>query len=195
MKCEIYCVYQTFQYYSLELDDSTAKGLLIMIGSKRFIFSLYLLASVLEPLDILSRIFQATSFNFSHVQSTLFICKKNIKEIADSNQVVEYLKSDWQKLCKILPVSQKEFTEPDYETVRSNTKKYCSELIKHIDERFPEPEVLFAFRIFDKREIPGDVKQRKIYGNFHLRLLLQRFQVVPVDKFEKVENDYAALNW
>ena len=76
-----------------------------LICSKRFLFSLYLLNAVLKHLK-LSVLFQKGSFNFSHIQTALSLCQKEIKNIADSDQVINSLKVDWGTISKFLPKSQ-----------------------------------------------------------------------------------------
>ena len=90
-------------------------------------------------------LFQKGSFNFSHIQSALSLCQKEIKNIADSDQVINSLKVDWGTISKFLPKSQNQFPEDDIELIRFTVKTYCEALLRNLKDRFPEPEVLFAF--------------------------------------------------
>ena len=87
MKEEHSAVYTTLNYFASEKKDCTASGILDLICSKLFLFSLYLLNAVLKHLNKLSMLLQKGSFNFSHIQSSLSLCQKEIKNIADSDQV------------------------------------------------------------------------------------------------------------
>ena len=193
MKAQLPAVHATLQYFATEKKDCTAAGILHLICSKRFLFSLYLLNAALVHLNKLSLLFQKGSFNFSHMQSALSICKKEMRSIANSDQVLNSLKLDWEKISKILPRSQNALLEDDVKLLRFTTETYCDALLCNLEERFPEPEVLFAFRIFDAKEIPLDAPQRQLYGNDDLQLLIRRFDIVPAEQTLKVVNDYQTL--
>ena len=195
LKTEFSSVCATLHYFATEKKDCTAIGILQLICTKRFLISLHLLNAALEHLNKLSMIFQKGSFNFSHTQSALTICKNEIRNLTDSNRVVNSLKLDWNKIAKLLPNSQNELLEEDIELIQSTTKTYCEALIHNLDDRFPEPEVLFAFRIFDVKEIPLDAHKRQLYGNHDLQLLISRFRVTgtSAEQVLKVQNDYQTL--
>ena len=186
MEEELSAVYTTLNYFASEKKDCTAVGILDFICSKRFLFSLYLLNAVLKHLNKLSMLFQKGSFNFSHIQSALSLCQKEIKNIAHSDQVINSFKVDWGMISKFLPKSQNLFLEDDIELIRFTVKMYCEALLRNLKNRFPEPEGLFAFRIFDVNEIPVDAHLRQCYGNHDLQLLLSRFGVASAEK--KLEN-------
>ena len=113
MKAELSAVYTTFNYFASTKKHCTAVGILHLICTKHFLFSLYLLHTALEHLNKLSLLFQKGSFHFSHLQSALAFCKKEIRNIADSDQVINSLKLDWEKISKILPATQKDLYEDD----------------------------------------------------------------------------------
>ena len=116
-----------------------------------------------------------------------------ISNIVCNDEVVTSFKKDWEKISKILPPSQNGLNEEDLENIRTMAKNYCDSLLKSLDERFPEPQVLCAFRIFEIREIPSDPEKRKAFGNKELKLLLDRFNISTEKNPNKVFNDYQAL--
>lgn len=142
MKAELPAVHATLQYFATKKKDCTAVGILHLICSKRCLFSLYLLNAALVHLNKLSLLFQKGSFHFSHMQSALSICKKEIRSIANSDQVLNSLKLDWENISKILPRSQNTLLEDDFKLLRFTTETYCEALLCNLEERFPEPEVL-----------------------------------------------------
>lgn len=192
MQKEITSVHTTLKYFATEKNDCTAIGLLQLITKKSFIFTLYILSEALTHLNVLSQLFQSGDFSFSHVSSAVSSCKAKISSISESDKVVSAIKKDWSKISQILPDGQ-ELTLSDIDYVRAKCKCYCSALLANIDARFPEPEVLFAFRIFDALEIPEDVGNRREYGNEDLELLLNRFKITSGSGFDKVFNDYQTL--
>ena len=92
-----------------------------------------------------------------------------------------------------MPATQKDLYEDDVKQIRCTTKTYCEALLRNLEDRFPEPQILFAFRIFDAKEIPLDANQRQLYGNQDLKLLIKRFKVASDEKILKVINDYQTL--
>ena len=78
----------------------------------------------------------------------------------------------------------------DVKQIRCATKTYCEASLRNLEDRFPEHQILFAFRIFDAKEIPLDANQRQLYGNQDLKLLIKRFKVA---SDEKILNDYQTL--
>ena len=97
MKAELSAVYTTLNYFASTKKDCTAVGIFYLICTKHFLFSLYLLHTALEHLNKLSLLFQG-SFHFSYLQSALAFCKKEIRNIADSDEVINSLKLDWEKI-------------------------------------------------------------------------------------------------
>ena len=191
MKAELSAVYTTLNYFGSTKKVCTAVGIIHLICTKHFLFSLYLLHTALEHLNKLSLLFQKGSFHFSHLQSAPAFCKKEIRNIVDSDQVINSLKLDWEKISKILPAIQKDLYEDDVKQIRCTTKTYCEALLQNLEDRFLEPQILFAFRIFDAKEI--DANQRHLYGNQDLKLLIKRFKVASDEKILKVINDYQTL--
>ena len=63
-------------------------------------------------------------------------------------------------------------------------------MLRNLEDRFPKPQIFFAFRIFDVKEIPLDLHQRKLYGNRELQPLISGFEVASVEQILKVQNDY-----
>ena len=113
MKAELSSVYITPNCFASTKKDCTAVGILHLIYTKHFLFSLNLLHIALEHLNKLSLLFQKRSFRFSHLQSALAFRKKEIRNIANSDQVINSLKLDWEKISKILPATQKDLNKDD----------------------------------------------------------------------------------
>ena len=124
------------------------------------------------------------------MQSALAFRKKEIRNTADSDQVVNSLKLDWEK---ILLAAQKDLYEDVVKQIQCTTETYCEALLRNLEDRFPEPQILFTFRIFDTKEIPPDANQRQLYGNQDLKLLIKWFKVASDKKIFKVVNDHQTL--
>jgi len=127
------------------------------------------------------------------MQSALSSCQKELKNTAGSDQVINSLKLDWEKFSKILPSSQNELLQDDFKLIGCTSKTYCETLLHNLEDRFPEPKILSAFRIFEAKEIPLDANQRQLYGNHDLKLLITRFNVVSAEQTLKVVNDHQIL--
>ena len=128
------------------------------------------------------------------MQSALSLCEKEIRSIADSDLVINSLKLDLEKISKILPSSQNELFEDDFTLIRCITKTRCEILLQILWDRFFEPELLFAFRIFNAKEILN-ANQRQLYENHDLKLLITRFNVVSSEQILKVVNEHWRIDW
>ena len=92
-----------------------------------------------------------------------------------------------------MPISQNEPFEDDFKLTQCTTKTYCEALLQNLEDHFPEPEVLFAFRIFNAKKFPLDANQGQLYENCDLKLLIIRFNVASSRQILKVVNDYQTL--
>ena len=110
-----------------------------------------------------------------------------------SDRVINSLKLDSIKDSKTLPATQKDVYEDDIKQIRCTTKTNCEVLLRNLEDRFPEPEILLAFRISDAKEIPLDAYQRQFYGNQDLKLLIKMFKVALDEKILKVITDSQTL--
>ena len=52
---------------------------------------------------------------------------------------------------------------------------------------------MFAFCIFDAKEIPLDADQCQLYGNHDLKLLITKFNVISAEQILKAVNNYQML--
>ena len=67
-----------------------------------------------------------------------------------------------------------------------NSVKHCSV----IEDRFSEPEVMFAFRICGAKKIPLDDNLRMLHANHDHSLMIARFNVASAEQTLKVVNGY-----
>ena len=54
---------------------------------------------------------------------------------------------------------------------------YCQALLTSIEHRFPEPDVLTAFRVFDPNRIPEQRADRRSYADSDLNTLCAKFDI------------------
>ena len=110
-----------------------------------------------------------------------------------SDQVINSLKLDSTTISKTLPATQKDVYEDDIKQIQCTVKTNCEVLLRNLEDRFPEPQILLAFRISDAKEIPLDANQRHFYGNQDLKLLIKMFKVALDEKILKVITDSQTL--
>ena len=126
---------------------------------------IYLLSAVLPHLTILSLIFQGGKLNFFQVSTSVTWCNDAITRIRDDQVVIADLESDWHRFAEELG----ELGDRDRESTKRMTVAYCNSLLDNLKDRFPEPEVVSAFIIFDPSYCPEKRKEREI------RILIDRF--------------------
>ena len=111
------------------------------------------------------------------------------------DEAVETPKSDWSRLAAGLPEKMKTLTENDLNNLRHLANIYCQSLLDNLHDRFPQPEVLSAFRLFDPKEIPLAPEDRDRFVVAQLDILLDKFgAVIEIgDEWRKIINDYQLL--
>ena len=68
-----------------------------------------------------------------------------------------------------------ELTEEQKNWAESLSSRYCTEICYEIDKRFPEPDILTSFKIFDPSFVPSNRQQRKQYGEKELHTLVAKY--------------------
>ena len=174
MKAEVLPVWDVLEAISIEKDDQQAFGLLKGTRKKSFVFVLYLLDTVLPYLSALSKIFQAKTLNFAHMQHALDMCRDQIADADRNHNPRKNLQEDWQLRFQLILGN---WTTDDSNSMDCMTTTYCEALLKSISHRFPEPEILTAFSVFDPNRIPKQRDDRRSYADADLDLLCSKFNI------------------
>lgn len=173
MKSEILAVWASLDQIAVERDSQQAVGLLNCVKKKRFVVILYLLDSVLPSLLRLCDTFQSASLNFSHMEFALKLCQNEIHDISSKQTACKMLLESWHRFESELG----ELTDVDADFMHKMTVTYCDMLLRNIGDRFPEPKVLSAFRVFDVHVIPEAREERIHYADADLIVLSEKFQL------------------
>ena len=140
----------------------------------KFIACAYLLSDVLPHLGRLSRIFQKESVDLSLIQPCLKTTIDAIKKYEDTPG------PNLSKVDDVLATDLKDFqivaTDTQKEQFKSTIQKvYIKAIIEHLNNRFPNVEVLSAFSIFDAQSLPSDEEELASYGQDKLEVLLAHY--------------------
>ena len=103
----------------------------------------------MKKLKKLCLIFQSGDLNCSQITSELYECVEGIKELQDGAEVCKSLRSSWYKYQSDLG----EFTDSDAQMAKQLASEYCLKLIDNLHDRFPQPELITAFKIFDPNQV------------------------------------------
>lgn len=171
MMSEIIAVWSTLEHFANERNDAVAIGTLHLCREKTFVQVLYLLSAVLPHLTSLSLIFQGDQLNFAQVSASVACCNNAITGVREDQVVVANLERDWHLFADELG----ELSEKDRESTKRLTTAYCNALLDNLKDRFPEPEIVSAFIIFDPGYCPEKREERQKYGERELQILLDRF--------------------
>ena len=175
-----------FDYFALETNDATAYGILRITRDKRFIICLHLLEPAVKKLKKLCLIFQSGDLNCSQITSELYECVEGIKELQDGAEVCKSLRSSWYKYQSDLG----EFTDSDAQMAKQLVSEYCLKLIDNLHDRFPQPELITAFKIFDPNQVPSDSIILKKYGEEYIRKIYTVFGHLLPNDDDVVVTDY-----
>ena len=169
-RAELSSLFACLNYYT-DRGDATATGLLTKMKNIDFIFALYILESATEHLATLCKTFQLGEYNFSQVKSSLQLCVSQLTGTVHDDLALQNIKADWPRLSANLG----DFN-PDFEIkIRSLSRLYVETTCERLSDRFPEPEILSAFSIFEPSLVPSDSHRRKLYGIPQVQLLEEKF--------------------
>jgi hypothetical protein len=151
-----------------------AHGLLHFMRKFEFIATLHMMSDILPPLAQLSRAFQAQNIDFSLVQPLVLATKTTLETLKDHPG--EYFGSLSDVFVQLencgVSIPSTEQMDRYHDGIY---KKYLSTLLQHLDDRFPDIEIISAFSIFDPKTIPDNPQNRQGYGREELRIFQQKF--------------------
>jgi hypothetical protein len=146
---EIVAVWDCLAHFANEKDDAVAVGILSKIKSKDFLIALHVLNAALPHLSALSKLFQQGDLNFAQIEPALIVCKSQLVALDTDETPWANMSRDWARFSEELgPLNDR-----DRQQISSLTKRYIGQTLLNIDDRFPEPEILGAFKIFDPAEV------------------------------------------
>jgi len=184
---EIHAVWKALEYFATSNRDFVANALLKASKTKAFVLTMIMLHHAVKNLKGLSLLFQTDQLNFSHVEIALEECKWVFEEYAKGDDIASSAESTWHLYeSEIGPLN-----ETDFELIKRLSSNYFSLLVTSIYERFPESELLNAFKIFDINMYPNEFESRKKHGEKDLLILYKKFKQF-VGDWETLSLDFAS---
>ena len=107
------------------------------------------------------------------MEFALKLCQDEIYDISSNQTARKMLVENWHRFESQLG----EWTNVDVDFMHQLTVTYCDALLSNIGDRFPEPKVLSAFRVFDVNAMPETREERKNYADADLIVLSEKFQL------------------
>jgi hypothetical protein len=183
-------VHSALEVIAKDPHNVSAIGLLKLISTKNFIFSLYILHEILPILSKLSLYFQKSASQCSEAEKMISISKAQLKEIEEKNIITLLINNDFGKYENIC---QDKFNENDNQNIKSVVHTYIELLIKEIDFRFPEPQVFSSLsRLLNPQLMPTNILEREKYGIFDLDFLIKRFSnFISRDEIEEIKESFS----
>ena len=155
-------------------DDATCQGLLVQMNKVRFLVSLYVLQHVLPILDQLSKSFQRSTINFSHLKPEIVRAKAALEEVATieaPTKAFTYYVKEWR-----MAMSHFSPTENQVTSTGNLLRKYVSAPKENIDIRFHNTlPLLGALSIFDPTLISTSASELSSYGVESIRVLASHY--------------------
>jgi len=163
---------ESIEFFLNLKNDFIAKSLLDATKTKSFILIMHIMHHAVSQLKSLSLVFQSGELNFSHIQPSLEECEWTFERYSDGIEIWSEIKSAWHRYENQIG----SLVEKDELFVKSVCNKYFSLLIDSIYERFPDCELLSAFKIFDAVSYPDDLEIRRSFGHKDLKVLFSKYQ-------------------
>ena len=108
------------------------------------------------------------------MQHALDICQGQIADAERYHEPRKTLQKDWQRYFQQV---LGDWTDDDCDSMDRLTTSYCEALKTSLSHRFPEPDILTAFRIFDPNRIPMQRADRLSYADADLDTLCAKFEI------------------
>ena len=146
----------------------------MQINNVRFLSCLYILKHVLPHLDNLSKSFQHSTVNFSHLKPEVVRAKAALDEVTTSEVPVKEFSHD----VKEGKMAMLQFSPSEHQLayMRNLLLKYVSALKENIDLRFQNTlPLLGALSIFDPTLIPSSVSELPSYGVDSIKVLAKHY--------------------
>ena len=174
----------------LEEKCATSAGLLRHMNTPKFLSTLYLLHAVLPKLSDISKAFQRSVVNFSHMKPCLDSAKAALKALQTSQSPVDDFKSAAEKLTEL---GLLDFEVPDIviQEMKTMLVNYTDALIRNVDDCLP---VVTALSIFDPVLMPS-VGDFRSYGLAEIELVAKHFFPGQDDQQERVKAEWGKLKY
>lgn len=141
---------------------------------RRFLACLYVLKHVLPVLGNLSKSFQHSTVNFSHLKPEIVRAKAVLDEVATKEVSIKQFCQDVKEGKMVL--LQFPPSEHQIASMRNLLLKYVSALKENIDLRFQNTlPLLGALCIFDRTLIPASSSELPSYGVDSIQVLAKHY--------------------
>ncbi|KAE8293775.1 hypothetical protein D5F01_LYC06711 [Larimichthys crocea] len=177
-------VVTSLEHEATERNEATARGLATFLTTFQFTATLLMLCDILPLLSKLSRLFQRTEVDFTHIDANVTAtieALRTLKSTPGSNfrDLDQFLK-DSSTVANI----RYSHAQMD-QFMKSIYLPFLDNIIKNLQERFPDVMLLSAFNIFNP--IEADMDQQH-----NLQLLCEHY-TTEVAGLEEVEKEYSVL--
>ena len=156
--------------------DPLSLGPLKRFETPKFLYTVYILQEVLPILSNLSKIFQTSSINFSHISPAIERTKAQLVNIMESKQIIDHLNQDLGENGRLHQI-EINFSETEQFKAIGILNRYIDALLKNIDYRFKDSlPVISAFSVFDPMIMPAkDSPEFLKYAHTELSTLAEHF--------------------
>ncbi|XP_078607889.1 zinc finger protein 862-like [Branchiostoma floridae x Branchiostoma japonicum] len=157
-------------------EDAQADGLFNELRNFKFIYVVYMLEDVFEQLNIMSKIFQTKGLDFSQVDPAVSAAIGSLRDIAAGHHGPSLTKLMEANLADLYPGV--EISDNDDQTraeVQNLTVNFVADVVRNLQDRFPQTELITAFKIMDPSKLPKHDQQARLhdYGTQDLETLLR----------------------
>ena len=186
--------------------DPTAKGILVFITTFLFLATTHLLADILPLLARLSKSFQRQCMDFSTVNDCLQATIRGMQGFKNSPgpRLTQFLSGIPGTQGEFFYFKDQRITDSSQQRDQFKTIKdtFIDKLVKNLNSRFPDSNLLSTFAIFDPQRLPseGDLAT---YGDTELDVPCShygtpkesedRIEIPPVIDIDQTKNEWVVF--
>ncbi|XP_078614277.1 uncharacterized protein C17orf113-like [Branchiostoma floridae x Branchiostoma japonicum] len=159
-------------------EDPQAAGLYNELRDYKFLYTINMLEDVLAVLNMVSKIFQTKGLDFAQVDSTINSVIGSLQDIAAGQHgpsLTTFLASDLQVLYPGVNITNN--NDRARGQAENLTVNFVAAVVQNLRDRFPETELISAFKIFDPQKLPEteNLLRNQNYGSAQLDTLLRKY--------------------
>ena len=151
------------------MHDPMAIGLVTCTHNYQFVATLLLMCNVLPHLSRLSKLFQRKDVNLAHIEPMLISTTDVMKRLEKERG------SHLKRLNEVLDVDLRSFeikcSGQDKSAFEETRKKFLLGIVKHLEDRFPQNQILSAIGVLDPKNTP----EAGFYGEKEIETLATHF--------------------
>ncbi|KAI8490513.1 hypothetical protein Bbelb_317810 [Branchiostoma belcheri] len=155
-------------------EDAQATGLYNELRNYKFVFAVSVLEDVFGQLNMMSKVFQTKGLDFSQVKPTVNAVIDSLSDMAAGHHGPSLTRFLQAELADLYPGVDITHNDQQTKAAAENLKRnFIQNVVQNLQDRFPQTELIGAFKIMNPRELPNEENNLQEYGEEELETLLR----------------------